>query len=676
MLGIGAAALAGAGSATADAGDGGSSSSTSNESSARSSSSTNDSQPDTGTDDKPSADRGKDDDSEGRESDRIGSDAADERGAPARGSAPQRPADAENKGEGSGDHEDADDEDSGDGILSDANSKPDNGFSGPSAARGEPAPGPESIVQDADLGVEDAPVVTAARLQLSVEEITPVEPQRSALMTADPIDPAVMDDPELDTLESPAALTGTSAMAAALPTSDAAATSVSPAVLDEIWFGDGIDGWLGMAMDASGRYVFVGNNHWRDNPSHGVAIIDTVLKRVIADIPLTNSNVHGLAVLPDGSRVYVGSFDGRVSGVVYVDVATGTVGSIPLGSRVQLIAISPDGKTLYAPTSTGDGVGGVALIDTETNTVKSTVPIPDGYSTGGIAVTPDGKTVFLTGYASGSATLTRRNWALDLESMTIQQVTDQQVTAAYAGLSWMNRTAKTADGKIEYDVVHAATGLIIRKIDTRTGAVLASSAITGTYTGGAMMLSPDGKHAYVISNSGAGVGAILSIIDVSKIGEPVRTNPIEEILNAVSFTNEVTKWLDNLSKVWNLGEVLSGAEFVAGIWQFADGIRELDLLKTVGAIPAIVSPLLKGPPAILLEAGKLVISIVLPLNAEESEKFFEFRMRCMFNKDSGSLSSAEAQRVVDRYTGWGSAVTIPADYARYNVGGWFGRPSC
>ena len=101
-----------------------------------------------------------------------------------------------------------------------------------------------------------------------------------------------------------------------------------------------------------------------------------------------------------------------------------------------------------------------------------------------------------------------------------------------------------------------------------------------------------------------------------------------------------------------------------------------DPVKILSGVADIGSALLKGPPAILLEGAKLAISIVLPLNDADSKNFFEFRVRCMYHKGSGDLNSNEAQGLVDRYSGLGGFGNTLSDYARYNVGGWFGSPSC
>jgi YVTN family beta-propeller protein len=99
----------------------------------------------------------------------------------------------------------------------------------------------------------------------------------------------------------------------------------------------------------------------------GITVIDTATNTVVRTIPLPS---FGVAVSPDGSRVYVAN--GAQGGISMIDTATNTVTATiprvepfsdpnPLG-----IAISPDGSTVYA---------GNVVIDTATNTVIDTIPL-------------------------------------------------------------------------------------------------------------------------------------------------------------------------------------------------------------------------------------------------------------------------------------------------------------
>ena len=79
--------------------------------------------------------------------------------------------------------------------------------------------------------------------------------------------------------------------------------------------------------------------------------------------------------------------------VTPIDTATNTPGkAIAVGSGPVGVAVTPDGKTAYV---TNSGSASVTPIDTATNTPGAAIPVgvlaPDG-----VAVTPDGKTVYVT----------------------------------------------------------------------------------------------------------------------------------------------------------------------------------------------------------------------------------------------------------------------------------------
>jgi len=124
--------------------------------------------------------------------------------------------------------------------------------------------------------------------------------------------------------------------------------------------------------------------------SSTVSVIDTATNTVIATIPV-GSHPQGVAVTPDGSRVYVAN-EGGLEGVGTVSVistATNTVTGIPIpvGSLPIGVAVTPDGSRVYvANQGAVEGVGTVSVISTATNTVTG-IPIPVGSYPFGLAVT-------------------------------------------------------------------------------------------------------------------------------------------------------------------------------------------------------------------------------------------------------------------------------------------------
>jgi YVTN family beta-propeller protein len=119
-----------------------------------------------------------------------------------------------------------------------------------------------------------------------------------------------------------------------------------------------------------------------------VSVIDTATNTVIATVPV-GGGPSGVAVTPDGSRVYVTSG----IGVSVIDTATNMViGSpIPVESGAAGVAVTADGSRAYV-----SGIHFETVINTTTNTVVPP-PIPvDALSLGsGIAVTPDGSKVYV-----------------------------------------------------------------------------------------------------------------------------------------------------------------------------------------------------------------------------------------------------------------------------------------
>ena len=122
-------------------------------------------------------------------------------------------------------------------------------------------------------------------------------------------------------------------------------------------------------------------------------MIDRALDAVVATITVAASG-GGIAVTPDGARVYVAS--GAIS---VIDTLTNTVvDSFFCGSRRAStgVAMSPDGSRAYFLTNGldifGSG-GGVVVLDTATNTVIRTIVL--GVLPGQIALAPDGSRAYV-----------------------------------------------------------------------------------------------------------------------------------------------------------------------------------------------------------------------------------------------------------------------------------------
>ena len=125
--------------------------------------------------------------------------------------------------------------------------------------------------------------------------------------------------------------------------------------------------------------------------SNTVSVIDTKTNKVTATIPV-GAGPLGVAVSPDGSKVYITNDNDNPGTVSVIDTATNTVtATIPVGVAPVGVAVSLDGSMVYVANF---GSGTVSVITTATNTVIATIPI--GPSPEGLAVTPDGSKVYVT----------------------------------------------------------------------------------------------------------------------------------------------------------------------------------------------------------------------------------------------------------------------------------------
>src|SRR5207302_808905 len=123
---------------------------------------------------------------------------------------------------------------------------------------------------------------------------------------------------------------------------------------------------------------------------------------VVATVPVGDGPI-GVAVTPDGTRVYVANINS--STVSVIDTATNTVvATVTVGPDPLAVAVCLDGQRMDVA-NRGANVGGdntVSVIGTSTNLVVATVPVGLASQTAavglypqGLAVTHDGKSVYV-----------------------------------------------------------------------------------------------------------------------------------------------------------------------------------------------------------------------------------------------------------------------------------------
>lgn len=247
--------------------------------------------------------------------------------------------------------------------------------------------------------------------------------------------------------------------------------------------------WVAIAADGSRVYVTLEEAD-ADQVLSTLAVIDTETNTVIATIDVGPAG--GVVVAPDGRRAYVPNWDSRQGrGVVSViDTAANTVTeSITvsgLGGGPKGVAITPDGRRVYVATehevAMPEGEGKVTVIDTETRAVVASVRINPFPSAA--AITPDGRFVYVLD--------------TDGDPAVIDTATHKR-TFPLAGVISGRRMAFTPDGLHAYvvsdvvdfvEVLEVATHRLVTVVDV-FGGLSTDVAVT-----------PDGRRAYVTQRPG------------------------------------------------------------------------------------------------------------------------------------------------------------------------------
>ncbi len=231
----------------------------------------------------------------------------------------------------------------------------------------------------------------------------------------------------------------------------------------------------------------------------------------------TNSKLANISVEKRVSStwpfVYITGSLNTVGTVSVIDIATGTaITKVKVGSAPYGIAVTPNGKTAYVTDRWGVNV---SVIDTATNTVTDTVKV--GSDPDGVAISPDGKKVYVTNSGSNNVSV------IDTDTNTVKATVPVGNTPV--GI------AVTPDGKKAYVTNYgnfSIRGNTTSVIDTATNTVIATVPV-GEHPSG-VAVTPDGTKVYVttyyyVSVIDIATNTVIATVDVRRRPNEVIVNP-------------------------------------------------------------------------------------------------------------------------------------------------------
>jgi YVTN family beta-propeller protein len=273
--------------------------------------------------------------------------------------------------------------------------------------------------------------------------------------------------------------------------------------------------FVGVTFDKTGNTIYVGGNTNNDVPVFTKQPNGMFIQT--ADFKIAGAAPSGLSLSPDQSTLYVALNLLHTLGII--NVKTGAVTQVPVGTYPYTTVVSPDGSRVYVsnwggrrpkPSDPTDGTysvivdprtgiastGSVSVLSTSTQSVITEIPV--GLHPSGMVLNADGSRLYVANAHSDTVSV-------------IDTVSNQVISILHVGIkpgaligSTPNALALSADGSVLY--VADGSNNAIAVVDINNGNDPVKGMIPTGWFPSALAISADGGQIFV--GSGYGFGSI------------------------------------------------------------------------------------------------------------------------------------------------------------------------